>query len=208
MYFQQVKVGGYDENFAYLVGDEKSREIAVVDPDNLPLLRSIIERDSLKPVAILVTHEHFDHLAGVEELALAFKIPVYIHFEGRHALPFGLEIEEIADGDVIDIGAVEIQVLHTPGHAPGAVCYLVEDKLITGDTLFVGGCGRCDLEGGDIEAMYRSLYKRLKKLPDHIKVYPGHDYGDKSFSTIGEEKKSNPYLICSSKTEFIEEREG
>lgn len=205
MYFKQVAVGGYDDNFSYLIGDDDTREVAIVDPDNNEVIMELIEEDRLKPVAILVTHEHHDHTAGAEALSAEYDIPVYIHSDGRRAVS-GVQIEELGDGDVIDVGDVEIEVLHTPGHAPGAVCFLADGKLLTGDTLFVGGCGRCDLEGSDVEEMYDSLLNRLAKLPDDIEIYPGHDYGDRPFSTIGEEKDTNPYLNCDSLEEFEEKR--
>ena len=97
-------------------------------------------------------------------------------------------------GEKILVGAVEVQVLHTPGHTPGSQCFLVQNRLVSGDTLFVKGCGRVDLPGSDAEQMYRSLTERLAKLPDEVVLFPGHDYGDQPTSTLGEERQSNIYM--------------
>ena len=104
------------------------------------------------------------------------------------------KIKIIKDNDKINIGKIKVKVLHTPGHSPGSVCYLFDNKLITGDTLFVEGIGRMDLPGGDKRAVSESL-KKLKKLDENIEVYPGHNYGSKDNSTIGYEKKNNPYMV-------------
>ncbi len=209
MYFRQIKIGGYDENFSYLIGDEATREVMVVDPDNLEMLSQIITEEGLKVKGILITHEHGDHVVGVPATVEKYGVPVYIHAAGRHKVEnAGAEIKEIVGGELITIGGLEIRVIHTPGHAPGAVCFLAEGKLIVGDTLFVGGCGRCDLAGSDVEAMYVSLFEILAKFPDETEIYPGHDYGERPYSTIGREKKENRFLACKSKEEFVKERLG
>ena len=106
------------------------------------------------------------------------------------------------DNDEIKVGSIKIKVICTPGHTPCAICLLVENKLITGDTLFVNAIGRTDLAGGDSVKLFESLQK-LKKLDDDVEVYPGHDYGKIPFSTIGGEKKANPYFMCSTKEQFL-----
>ena len=105
---------------------------------------------------------------------------------------------------MLRVGTMEVKVLHTPGHSRDSVCYLVGKKLFTGDTLFVGECGRTDMPGGDAGALYDSLFNRLLKLPDDIEVYPGHDYGARPTSTIGQERKTNYVLEPRTRAEFIE----
>ena len=109
---------------------------------------------------------------------------------------------KLKNNDEIKVGNIKIKVMHTPGHTPGAICLLVENKLITGDTLFVNAIGRTDLAGGDAMKLFESLQK-LKKLGDDVEVYPGHDYGEIPFSTIGGEKKTNPYFMCETKEQFL-----
>jgi glyoxylase-like metal-dependent hydrolase (beta-lactamase superfamily II) len=108
------------------------------------------------------------------------------------------------DGDAIKLGKVVIRVIHTPGHTSDSICLLVDNKLLTGDTLFVGECGRTDLPGGDSESMYNSLFQRLMKLGDTVEVYPGHDYGLKDHSTIGAERRTNYTLKTRTLEEFVE----
>ena len=108
----------------------------------------------------------------------------------------------VKDNDKIKIGKIKIKIIHAPGHTPGSICLLFENKLLTGDTLFVNAIGRTDLPGGDAIKLFESLQK-LKKLKDDVEVYPGHDYGDIPFSTIGNEKKNNPYFMCNTKEQFL-----
>jgi glyoxylase-like metal-dependent hydrolase (beta-lactamase superfamily II) len=110
----------------------------------------------------------------------------------------------VEEGSILTFGKVSIRVIYTPGHTADSICLLVDNKLLTGDTLFVGECGRTDFSGGNSKSMYDSLFNKLSKLNDAIEVYPGHDYGLKSSSTIGEEKKSNYTLQSRSLEEFIE----
>ncbi len=205
---KQIAVGGYDENFSYLVGDDNGREVAVVDPSNLPLLLEKIENGGFELKMILLTHSHFDHVGESEDLVNEYNIPVYIHKNGVDRVSFDRSnLKSVEDGGFIEIGDTRIEVLHTPGHIDDAVCYYFDGKLITGDTLFVGACGRADLPGSDVEVLYRSL-QRLKGLPDETEVYPGHDYGPKSVSTIGWEKEHNKYFLCGSFEEFKKLRIG
>jgi glyoxylase-like metal-dependent hydrolase (beta-lactamase superfamily II) len=111
---------------------------------------------------------------------------------------------ELVDGDTLKVGGIVIEVIHTPGHSPDSICLLIDDKLLTGDTLFVGECGRTDTPGGSAKDMYKSLFHKISKLDDDIQVYPGHDYGTKPHSTIGEEKRTNYTLEKRSLEEFIE----
>lgn len=209
MYFKQVHIGGYDSNLSYLIGDENTKEVAVVDPDNLPLLNQIIQSDGLEIVAILLTHGHFDHTVGCEEMQKQSAAKIYLHEKNtklEDLLPENCQI--VKNDDQIQIGELKIKVVETPGHTPGSVCYYVDGKLITGDTLFIGGCGRCDLAGGNPQQMYNSLFNVIGKLPDTTEIYPGHDYGRAPHASLVEEKLNNRFYLCNSEEEFLRERMG
>ncbi|MCH8004137.1 MAG: MBL fold metallo-hydrolase [Nanoarchaeota archaeon] len=203
MIFEQIPVGQM-QNFSYLIGDENSKEGAVVDPawENSKIL-DIAKKHDLNIKFILITHSHYDHIDGVKSLVDATDATVYVHKDDMVEIKNrGIDkIKTIDENDEINIGKIKIKVLHTPGHSPGSVCYLFNNKIITGDMLFVEAIGRVDLPGGDIEKMFNSLQK-LKKLDDNIEVYPGHDYGSIKHSTIAHEKENNPYMRAS-KEEFF-----
>lgn len=206
LYFKQIYVGGYDNNFSYFIGDTQSKETLVVDPWNCESLIDIAGKDGMRISKIVGTHKHHDHIGQIPEMYKLTEAEIYIHELDARPLRELSKLNLLQDQDIITVGKIKIKVLHTPGHSPGAICLLVDDRVITGDTLFVEGCGRTDLAGGNTLDLYKSLYKVLYKLPDGTEVYPGHDYGSKPSSTIGEEKKNNPYLKCKSKEEFIELR--
>jgi len=203
MIFEQIPVGQM-QNFSYLIGDEISKEGAVVDPawENGKILE-IAKKHDLNIKFILITHSHYDHIDGVKEMVNATDAIVYVHEDDSLEIEkLSIEkIKKLKNNEIITIGKIKIKVLHTPGHSPGSVCYLFDNKIITGDMLFVEAIGRVDLPGGDIEKMFNSL-QRLKELNDDIEVYPGHDYGSIKHSTISHEKKNNPYMKAS-KEEFF-----
>ena len=207
MFFKQIHVGPM-QNFSYLIGDEKSKECAVVDAGwDVDKLIDIAGKEKLNINKIILTHSHYDHAQKVDELASKTNAIVYFHEDdfneiGRVIKNPNIKIHKLKDNDEIKIGKIKIKVIHTPGHTPGAICLLIENKLLTGDTLFVNAIGRTDLAGGDSLQLFESLQK-LKKLDDKIEVYPGHDYGEIPFSTIGGEKKTNPYFKCESKEQFF-----
>jgi glyoxylase-like metal-dependent hydrolase (beta-lactamase superfamily II) len=193
-------------NFVYLVGDRKAGECLVVDPawDVEGLVR-IAEEDGLKLVGALATHYHPDHIGGdlfeipVEGLARLLELrgmKVHVQKEEAQGVKYmtGLGDSDLVlheGGDRVAAGEVEVTLLHTPGHTPGSQCFLVGNRLVSGDTLFVQGCGRVDLPGGDSEEMYRTLTQRLAALPDDTVLYPGHNYGKTPTATMGEQRKSN-----------------
>ena len=196
MIFKQIPVG-HMQNFSYLIGDEAAKEAAIVDPGwDIDKLLSAAKKHDLKVKFILVTHSHYDHIQQVKDLFDATDATVYVHEEDSEEIKNkGIEkIKTVGEGDTINIGKIKIKVLHTPGHTPGSVCYLIDNRLITGDTLFVGNIGRTDLPRGNPGIMSSTL-KRLKKLDDSIEVYPGHDYGSTKSSTIKREKKTNPHMV-------------
>lgn len=198
MFFKQVQQHG--DNFSYVIADEETGEAAVVDSSfNSGEIIKILKAKGFRLKCIINTHGHSDHTAGNAELiaALGGKIVAYKH--SRVNFDVGIE-----DGDVLSVGKIPIKVIYTPGHTADSVCLLVDkEKLLTGDTLFVGECGRTDFPGGSSKSMYDSLFNKLLKLNGDVEVYPGHDYGLKPSSTIGEEKKSNYTLQPRSLEDFI-----
>ncbi|HEY4485555.1 MAG TPA: MBL fold metallo-hydrolase [Nitrospiria bacterium] len=193
------------QNFVYLIGCENSREAAVVDPAwDVPAVLKTAEEHNLKIKTVLLTHTHFDHINGVDELLKATDARVFVHKKEAPVLQYGrMNLRNIDSGDRVQVGDLSVTFVHTPGHTPGSQCFYVNDLLITGDTLFINGCGRCDLPGGDPEEMYQSLTGKLKKMDDHTKVYPGHHYAEVPVSTLGDEKRRNPYLMSGSVEEFL-----
>ena len=207
MFFKQVSVGPM-QNFSYIVGDENSKEAAVVDAGwEVEKFINISNKENLKIKKIILTHSHYDHIQKVDELASKTNAEVFFHEDDYNEIKTTIKnptikIHKLKNNDVVNVGKIKIKIIHTPGHTPGAVCLLFENKLITGDTLFVNAIGRTDLAGGDSIKLFESLQK-LKKLNDDVEVYPGHDYGEIPFSTIGNEKKNNPYFKCESKEQFM-----
>lgn len=209
LYFKQIQIGGYDKNFSYFIGDSISRQVAVVDPDNLDLLQELLAAENLKVASILLTHSHFDHVAGCKELAAVTGAKVAMHHKNPEAKDIPLAaIELLSDGDAIWIGSTKITAIETPGHTQDSLCYFIDGehggpKLITGDTLFIGGCGRCDLPGGNAEQMHDSLYNKILPLDPATIIYPGHDYGKVTSATLFDEQNSNPYLSSENMAEFV-----
>ncbi len=197
MFFKQVKHHG--DNFSYIVADEATAEAAVVDPSfNADAIVAMAKDQNLKVKYIINTHDHTDHTAGNEQIRSAFGAKIVTHQLSRVRKDVS-----VVDGDTIKLGKVVIKVIHTPGHTSDGICLLVDNKLLTGDTLFVGECGRTDLPGGDSESMYNSLFQKLMKLDDAVEVYPGHDYGPKDHSTIGAERRTNYTLKTRTLEEFV-----
>ena len=194
LYFKQIPVG-YMGNFVYLLGDKKKKECVIVDPAwDVDAVLKEAEKDGMKVVAGILTHTHFDHCNGVEGLIKKTGVKVYVHEnEAKYLKEIQSHLVETKEGSKLQIGDVEMTFLHTPGHTEGAQCILAGDKIVTGDTLFVGACGRCDLPGGDEKKIVQSL-KRLASLDGSLQVFPGHVYGDKDSSTIENERRTNPCM--------------
>lgn len=210
LYFKQMEIGPM-QNFTYLIGDPLSREAAVVDAAwDIPAIVRVAEQDGFTITKALVTHYHQDHLGGdfagfhiqgAAELLEHVKAKVYINkaeapFLGRLAGLSKSDIVQVESGDTTTVGNITITFLHTPGHTPGSQCFLVEHRLVAGDTLFINSCGRVDLPGSNPEDMYYSL-QRLAQLPDETVLYPGHNYADKPSATLAEQKRHNMYLRLS-----------
>jgi glyoxylase-like metal-dependent hydrolase (beta-lactamase superfamily II) len=214
LYFKQIEMGPM-QNFVYLVGSKETRRLAVVDAawDIGEILR-IAAEDEMEITHSFVTHTHPDHVGGqfsgihiegVTELLEKVKAKVVIHKAEAEFLNMlsTSDLIRVESGDEIDIGGIQIKLIHTPGHTPGSQCFLVDNRLVSGDTLFIGSCGRVDLPGSNAEEMYLSLTQRLMNLPDETILFPGHNYADKSTSTIGEQKTTNPYLQFHALRDFL-----
>jgi hydroxyacylglutathione hydrolase len=204
IYLKQVELGPM-ANYVYFVGDPQTREVAVVDPAwDVDRIVEMARENDLTITKILITHSHFDHINGVEALLNRTKAKVYINkTEAEFMKAIWPDLVKVDSGDTTRVGHVDITFLHTPGHTPGSQCFLVQNHLISGDTLFIGACGRCDLPGSNPEDMYHSLTQRLAKLDDRTIVFPGHNYAAKPYSTIGDEKRFNPYLQFQSLQDFL-----
>ncbi len=199
MIFEQIPVG-FMKNYSYLIGSEQTHDAAIVDPTgNIQKIIDIAERHRVNIKYIINTHSHGDHTSGNQELARRTGAKILQHERSKD-----YKDSAVKDGDTIQIGEVTVKVIHTPGHTPDSICLLTDNKLLTGDTLFVGECGRTDIPGGDNKEMYESLLQRILKLPDELEVFPGHDYGDRPSSTLGYEKKHNYTLKLRTLKEFIE----
>jgi glyoxylase-like metal-dependent hydrolase (beta-lactamase superfamily II) len=197
MFFKQVIQRG--DNFSYIIADDTTKEAAVVDPSfNADAIIRILRDQNLNVRYVINTHDHSDHTASNEDFRSNFGAKVV-----AHKLAHVNKDISVVDGEVIRVGEIVIKVIHTPGHTQDSICLLVDDKLLTGDALFVGECGRTDLPGGSAEDTYHSLFDKLMRLDDNIKVYPGHDYGPKPHSTIGIERRSNYTLQKRTLDEFI-----
>jgi hydroxyacylglutathione hydrolase len=196
----QIAVGQM-ANFTYIVSDEESGEAAIIDPSwDLDKIFHTLKKNDWRARYIINTHTHFDHVIGNAQMAEVTGAKIVQHENSQ------LEKDiAISDGDIVQIGSIMLRILYTPGHSKDSICLLFKDQFIlTGDTLFVGNCGRVDLPGSDPKEMYDSLFDKLAKLNENLIIYPGHDYGPTSTSTIGHEKKTNYILQPRSKQEFLE----
>jgi len=228
LYFRQLLAGrdiAVDDplarqmvNLVYLIGDRASGEAVAVDPAYAPdEVIDILEADGMRLIGVLATHYHSDHVGGdlfgrdilgIAELLEQVEVPVHVH---RDEVPWierstGVGRDSLVpheSDDVLQVGEIKIRLLHTPGHTPGSQCFLVANRLVAGDTLFLQGCGRTDLPGSDPDAMYDSLVNRLAILPDDTVVYPGHLYSPDGSASLAETKRKNPVLAPRSAEEWL-----
>lgn len=196
------------ENFIYLIHDHATDRAAVVDPAwDVPEVLALADKLGVRITDILLTHSHHDHINGIEQVLERYD--AQLHLAKAEARFWGqyLDLPTLHHGgDVIAVGETEVQLLHTPGHTPGSACYRLGDDLITGDTLFVFGCGRCDLRGGDPEQMYETLKDLTATLPADAVIHPGHNYADRTTSTVAEQIEGNPFLHFDQRERFVEYR--
>ncbi|MGA2521275.1 MAG: MBL fold metallo-hydrolase [Acidimicrobiales bacterium] len=193
-------------NFCYLIGDRDAGEALVVDPAyDVGGLLDVLRADGMRCAGALVTHFHPDHVGGdlmgyriegITDLLDAAAVPVHVQ---RTEAPWVVratgvgqgDLVEHDSGDIVTVGAVDVELVHTPGHTPGSQCFFVDGRLVSGDTLFLEGCGRTDLPGGDAEEMYESLTTRLARFGDDTVLYPGHRYSPEPSASMGETRQRN-----------------
>jgi len=196
------------ENFIYLIQDKATGRAAVIDPAwDVPEVLALAQQRGVQITDILLTHSHHDHINGIEEVLQAH--PAQLHLLKEEARFWGgtPDLPTLHHGgDVITLGKTAIEVMHTPGHTPGSACYRLGNHVITGDTLFVFGCGRCDLRGGDPEQMYATLKDMAERLPPGTVIHPGHNYAEKTISTMEEQVEGNPFLHFSTRDGFVHYR--
>lgn len=195
----QFEVGDM-QNFTYLLEDEDSGEAIVIDPSwDLPDVLQTIKRNNMKVKYIVNTHYHFDHTIGNDYMVKSTGAKIIQHKES--ALKNDMKV---SDGDKIKFGNSEVTVFHTPGHSKDSMCLVGDEKIFSGDTLFVGNCGRIDLPGGNARELFHSLFDVVSKMNENFVLYPGHNYGSSVTSTIGKEKKTNFVLQPRTEDEFAE----
>jgi hydroxyacylglutathione hydrolase len=187
------------QNFVYLLGEKEGGEALAIDSgwETEPIVKTAEDLGLHVKVAV-ATHNHFDHTATLNELAQAFGAKVAAH----RLSPIDHSVS-LKDGDVLTVGSGKVRVIHTPGHTEDSICLYDGHHLFTGDTLFIGNCGRIDLPGGSAEKMFNSLHEIILKLPPSTVIYPGHDYGDVPFRKLGDEAQSNPTLSVRSYRQFM-----
>ena len=214
LYFKQIEIGPM-QNYVYLIGSTETRKAAVVDAAwEIDTILKVANQDEMEITHAFVTHTHPDHVGGgfagmeidgVTELLEKCKAKVVVHKAEAEFIK-GLSSSDMIktdNGDKVDVGGVEIQLMHTPGHTPGSQCFLVDNRVVSGDTLFIDACGRVDFPGGNPEQMYYSLTQKLMALPDDMILFPGHNYAPLKHATMGEQKRTNPYLKFSSLRQFL-----
>jgi hydroxyacylglutathione hydrolase len=205
-------------NFVYLIGDKSTRECMIIDPAYaVEELLSVAEQDGMKVVGALATHYHPDHVGGsmmganIDGIAtLLSKVDIPIHVQELEAQwvmrTTGVSANHLHQhqpGDIVKVGDVEICLVHTPGHTPGSQCFLVDNRLIAGDTLFLEGCGRTDLPGSNPDQMFESL-QTLAALPNQTVVYPGHRYSDPSSRSLAEVRQTNYVFKPKTKADWLQ----
>ena len=196
-------------NFCYLVGDETTKTCALIDPAfETDRILAEVESEGFEVTHIINTHGHSDHTAGNKAIKTATGAKLLIHELDANKL--GKVVHNtfsrmlggkgsprpdilLQDNDLIQIGESRLNVLHTPGHTPGGICIHTDNNIFTGDTLFVGAVGRTDLPGGSLKQLLASIQKKIYTLPGETIVWPGHDYGSQPFSTVAQEKNTNPF---------------
>ena len=199
MIFEQIATGGCQ---SYLLGCPESCVAALIDPEirQIDRYRGSLARGGLRLRYVIDTHTHADHFSAAREIGESLDVPVVTHRDS----PAPFADLRLQDGDMLVIGTLKLQAIHTPGHTRDSMCLLTGDRVFTGDTLLIGATGRTDLPTGDPDALYDSLFEGILRLDPALKVFPAHDYKQKGSSTIGEELATNPRLQKRGRTEFVE----
>jgi hydroxyacylglutathione hydrolase len=187
------------KNFDYLIMDDASKEAAAIDSgwETGPVIRAAQE-DRMKVKYVIATHGHYDHVETLAELSGKFGSQTVAHESSELSTDI-----RVRGGDELKIGGASISVIHTPGHTRDSICLFDGKNLFTGDTLFIGNCGRTDLPGGSTIELFHSLHSVLMSLPGDAIIYPGHDYGEVPSRTMAEEMKTNPTLLARNLNEFM-----
>jgi hydroxyacylglutathione hydrolase len=227
---KQLELGPM-ENYIYIVANKDTKEAVVVDPAwDITKIENELKKENYKLQAALITHGHADHTNGIEELLKIYDIPIYVsEHEASFYKPIGENIKEVKKNHQLILGDaksnIEINFVHTPGHTPGSQCFFINTKkkefkandqikffsehlLVSGDTLFLDGCGRCDMPGGDVEEMYNTIANILMQMPDDTVIFPGHNYHHYCCDSLKNQKKSNPYMQYENLKGFINKRLG
>lgn len=199
MILEQIATGGCQ---SYLVGCSDSSLAALIDPEisQVDHYLALAARDGLRIRYLIDTHTHADHFSATRQMARQLAVPVVMYRSS--AAPF-VDMR-IGDGEMVMLGRLRLQAMHTPGHTSDSICLLVEDRLFSGDTLLIGGTGRTDLPSGDPEALHDSLFERILKLPPNTQVFPAHDYKGRQSSTLAQEIASNPRLQKRDRAAFVD----
>jgi hydroxyacylglutathione hydrolase len=208
LYLRQLKLGPMD-NFVYLVGPRDSQQVLVVDAAwEVGAIEKALEEDGKTLMGAFVSHCHGDHINGLPELLSRHDVPVYaqrveVDFSNELRSMTSGALKALGPGEALTVGGRDFQALHTPGHTPGSQCLLTEGALVSGDTVFINGCGRCDLRGSNPEDMYRSLSQVLLQVPDSTRLLPGHDYADVPVADMGSVREKNPYFGFPDMASFV-----
>ena len=205
-------------NFVYLIGDRATGEAVVIDPAyDIQGILDVLAADGMRLTGALATHYHPDHvggsmmghsIAGIEELLALAPVPIHVQAD---EVPWVTRVTGVSDadlvahasGDTVLAGEIPIELIHTPGHTPGSQCFLVDGCLVSGDTLFLEGCGRTDLPGGDPAALYDSLTNKLAKVPDDTVLFPGHLYSAEPSATMADTRRLNYVFTPGSEAEWL-----
>ena len=202
MIVEQIRVGL--DNFSYLIYCGRTKKAVLVDP-GYDATKALARTTSagLELVFMINTHHHADHTSDNRRVLKEHPEATLVVSKEHDMRTVTTKHRKVSDGELITVGQLELDFLLTPGHTPDGLCIIVDNKfLLTGDTLFIGDCGRCDLPGGDLATMFDTLQKKIMSLPDHLVVYPGHDYGPRPYNTLGAEKRSNKVLLARDLREF------
>lgn len=207
-------------NFVYVIGDRETSEAVVVDPAyDVEGILEVLDADGMRLAGVLATHYHPDHIggemmgfriSGIREMQMVVEHPVPVHIQTEEEpwikIVTELSRDEIVghvSGDTIMVGSIPVEVIHTPGHTPGSQCFYVAGCLVAGDTLFLDGCGRTDLPGGDARALYETLTQRLARIPDEAVLFPGHRYSPEPSGSMGETRRRNYVFRPRSEAEWL-----
>ena len=205
-------------NFVYLIGDRSTGEAVIVDPAyDITGILDILAEDDMRCTGVLATHYHPDHVGGsmmgydiIGAKELLEQVSVPIHAQAKEAefirKVTGVgptDVVEHTSGDLVTVGGIDIELIHTPGHTPGSQCFLVDNRLVAGDTLFLEGCGRTDLPGGDPAQLYQSLTQRLGKVPDSAVLFPGHRYSPAPSASLGDTRQNNFVFAPTSEEQWL-----